>query len=296
MTKKRAGRDNLREIVTAVHGGAIPPSSAIRKSMARLRRTILEREKHQSALRDECAAIARKINAPIFDLFKSDARSAQGLKALQKFRRNRKPSLPPLPKAPKFHSGIGAGSVYSYLGMPYFHWADGNLVEQSGLAQAEPDGALHGIVHPNGGGGWVWCGVGLPFRPLFARTLVAIQPIMPYAFNWWGIGSWGFTAHTRGSLGVYVWEYDLNWSLRSSGWTFQTPIWNHTTETGHSESGSATKSDRVALFMRNDSNYMVWATLEIYCNDSKGSWFGSSDAYGEMQAQCPVIVFAQFPH
>jgi hypothetical protein len=260
--------------------------------MARLRRTILEREKQQSVLRDEFAAIARKINAPIFDVLKSDPRSKEGLKALQKLRRNRKPSLPALPKAPKFQSGIGTGSIYSYLGQPYFHWAIGDHAQ---LAQAEPDGNLHGIVHPNGGGGWVWCGVGLAFRPLFANTLVAIQPIMPYAFHWWGIGSWGFTAHTEGSLGVYVYEYDLSWSFRRSE-TFRTPIWKHTTETGYSESGSATKSDRIALFMRSDSNYMVWATLEIYCNDSKGSWFGSSDAYGEMQAQCPVIVFAQFPH
>jgi hypothetical protein len=250
-----------------------------------LRRTIQEREKQRNALHRECEAIARKINAPIIDLLKSDPRSAEGLKELDKLRRRTKRPLPPLPKAPKVHANLGVGSVDTIIGAPY---PNHHVVQNRAVGQADDSGNLRGVVHPKGGGAWIWCGVGIPFQPLWSKTQVSITPSMTYNFRWWGIGSWGFSAHTEGFLGLTVDRYD-NQFRQLDHKSFRKNIWNHTTSTNASDHGSNSLSDTVPIIMDVYSQFLIWVTLEIYCNNTSG-W---SEAYGQLQAQCLSIAIQQ---
>jgi hypothetical protein len=266
-----------------------PPARAIQSGLVGLRQAITERESRRAALFSEQNKLRQHLYAPVLESIRSDPRSKKASKALAASQKRIGRDIIKLPAIPETAFDIIESSDSSLMVTdpydPFFaEWHDNAIV-----ARAMPDGYLEGAISPGDGSGWVWAGVGFPLLPARDRV-VTITPVMFYRYAFSAFGHFGVSAHCEGALGVHVHRYDGNWQDTGEMENSHTTIWSHTTETGivRPDPGNTVFEQPSQFFLRGDSNYLIWATLEVSGNCSSGFIFDSS-VFADFKARCIYI-------
>ena len=207
---KKAKQTNRRIAIIGAADAKAPPVRAVRESLAKLRRSISERQQKRSHIITEQNKLRQEINAPILDLMKSDSRSKAASKALRKSYDNLWTDLAvDIRSAPQLAYDIYHPTENEWFVSPSYpnHYAFHHRADD---ATSEDNGSLHGFVNPDGGNAWVWAGVGFPLVPGRDCT-VHVTPHMYYRYKFAGICNGGVSAHCEGALGIHVHRYDGDW-------------------------------------------------------------------------------------
>jgi hypothetical protein len=276
MSKRTAQTDRPIRIIGASEGAKAPPASAVRKGLAALRQSIAEREQKRSRLMIEQTKLRQKLYAPIIGSIKSDAGAKDAIKALKKSQGVilRTEKIPRLTPVPQLAFDQIATSENSFMIVEPYAPFNAEHHYRSQAATSDSAGNLGASINPDDGSAWVWAGVGFPVVP--GRNCMArVTPIMFYRYAFGAFGNLGVTAHCEGALGVHLHRYDSDWQDTGEMEDFRTGIWSHTTETSiiRPDPGTTVFDQSSLLFLRGDSNYLVWATLELSGNCSSGVFF-----------------------
>jgi hypothetical protein len=301
MTIKRTSRDSerMKRLVTALHGGTTPPARTVRRSMAALRRQLDEQARTRVAIRADIERCRLKMQAPLIDLMRGDKRVADALREMRQLaRRQRQRRVLRTPQLLQMPPRIAAGSISSFTTppFPFVHAMGGGDSDFN----ADADGGFNFSIQGNGHGSWAWAGVGLAYHPLFQRTFVRIAPLASYSYAWEAFG-YIFSAHSEGHIGVHVHRYNLNWQDPDPNnpdmQTYRADLWDYTGEDRVSENGgsyySAWSQATPEIPLDGNSNYLLWAVCEGYCNDSGQNPFGYSIGGGELSVRTSGIFLQQ---
>ena len=306
MTIKRTSRDSkrMKRLVTALHGGTTPPARTVRRSIAVLRRQLDERARTRVAIRADTERRRLKTQAPLIDLMRGDKRVADGLRDMRQLARRQRQRrvlrTPPLLQMPP-RIAAGSGSIWSFTTppFPFFHAMGGG---GDSRFNGGSDGGFHFSIQGNGQGSWAWAGVGLAYHPLFQRTLVRIAPSASYSYVWNAFGDI-FSAHSDGHIGIHVHRYNLNWQDPDPNnpdmQTYRADLWDYTAgEDRVNQEGdgyySSWSQATPEIPLDGNSNYLLWAVCEGYCDDSGAQLLGFSFANGDLTVQTSWILLQQW--
>jgi hypothetical protein len=298
MSKKAKQTDRRITIIGAADAKA-PPVRAVRESLAKLRRSISERQQKRSHIFTEQNKLRLEINAPILDLMKSDSRSKAASKALRKSYDNLWTDLAVDSRsAPQLAYDIHHPTDSEWFVSPSYpnHYAFHHRADE---ATSEENGHLHGSVNPDGGNAWVWAGVGFPLVP-GRDCRVRVTPHMYYRYKFAAACNAGVSAHCEGALGIHVHRYDGDWQdtdpTQDFPQDFHHTIWSHTTETVVCQTSFVDKADYWPVFsestllsLQGDSNYLIWATLEVSANCTGDGLVFFSRISADFWANCAWI-------
>jgi hypothetical protein len=267
------------------------PASAVRKSIAHLRRSIVEREKRQNLLWREQAKVFKQLNAPIIKLIEANPNYKVARAALNDFQTQvmSGDDLPRLPTDEVQWWGL-FGNRVALASPPYHHYfvqpdtsnlPDGNV--------SDPDGNIIISSRPESGGATAWGGVGFGFVPEPDVHVLRVHSYLSYSYHWSTTGSL-FNAHSEGRIGLYVHRFNPNWALEPAD-TFEmlTDLWVVTSDTGHDDipQGRTTLINIVPIDP--NSAYLIWTIAKVYCNSST-KFVGSSRGSALLQIKCGLMA------
>lgn len=289
--------DDVRRRIAAIHGATSPPKEVLRQSMAKLHDQLSRHYRQQWALHAERDKYLLQLYAPVVGLVKTDKRAAAALRGWgQLTQRTLKRKPPASPRMRRAEPRIMPGSLYTFNTPPYLFGSPQGGGEA--LVAANNDGTLTFGIDGNGAGSWAWCGVCIPFVPDH-DVYVRISPFVSYSYTWLCDG-YILTAHTNGSIGTHVHQYDQNWNesqtpylLPGGAWFSTTQIWRQgSTDDPNYDEGTGTYSGSgEGLLLPSGYNYLIWAWCAGNCDDSSRQLSGAfSVAHGQMSATVHWIV------
>jgi len=273
MSKKIAKTAANREIKVfgRAKGVKVPPVRAVCKSLIGLHRSISKRQRDRIALMTERNKLQQELYAPIYDVLKSDPRTRDVEKSLNKSHEKMRDMISvfqhdPRPDPPIFADTIvdDAGPTQFLVVAPYDFSA---AYQYNAHSESNEDGYLSISASPYAeDSAWAWAGVGFPLVPDQDRTY-RVQPV--FWCNYFPIvdGLWGFNAHVEMSVKIHAHRYDRDWQDTEEITDYPYQIFSHTSQTHYDHQFSDEVQDPVFLVpLRGDSNYLIWAAIELYGN------------------------------
>jgi hypothetical protein len=283
MSKKIANtvEDHEIKVFGRVKGVKAPPVRAINKSLIGLHRSISKQQHDRIALMTEQNKLRQELFAPIFNILKSDSRTRDFEKTLNRSHEKMREVISALQNAPMHGSPIFADTIIDdasptqfLVVAPYDFEA---AYETNGHSTSDEQGYLDASMMPFWeDSAWAWAGVGFPLIPDQDRTY-RVQPVFWCNYGAALSGLWGFTAHVEMSVKIHVHRYDGDWQDTEEMTDYPRQIFTHTTETSYHQKVSDDLQDPVFFVpLRGDSNYLIWAAIELAgnCTPSYSSFGG----------------------
>jgi hypothetical protein len=183
-----------------------------------------------------------------------------------------------------------AGRAFAVAVPPFqHHFAQPDTSSHAGGNFSDPDGNVSISVDPSSDGATAIAGIGFYFVvPDYdpGYTMVHVRSYLSYSYNWYTLGSWGFTAHSEGQLGLLIHHFDQNNNYSEE---FDFPdsfFWQVTSDEGHDlQQGTKTLSIFPPPLVVGDG-YVFWTYARVYSNSSDG-W---SHGHAELKMRCNLMT------
>jgi hypothetical protein len=297
-----SGSRDQRDIVAAIHGGALP-ASAIKRSIALLEQRIVKRFELHKAHFAKAAAQQKRVLAPLMKVIKDDRRAAEAARAYAKVAPPKRRAKRPMPLGlPRVAPQVRGGSVLTIAAPPYsVDWGSGsgstsNSTTSGGGFGGKTDGSFGAsTIIFSGGSAWGGGGVAAQIQPIADNELMRFSAFVTYGYSWDDSSSWGDTAHSDGYLGVFITSFQLDGSggrvevdQRSHLWSDGTGWWEE-----HSDSGDGLiwPNSQVEVFLPVTSSriflFWIWAL-------QSGDAGSDSTEIANLDGAVPFMVFEQF--
>jgi hypothetical protein len=250
----------------------------------------------------EQSRLTRAITAPFRELIGPDERQ----KSLEAFKeRSKLPAATRKLRRPKFRKEeprITAGSIESIFVPPFF---DLDMITNGhgsigGIADAAM-GFEEIFVGPDGGSGSASAGLFGLYRPISDMPTGLFRPLVRYGFHYHE-ESWGYTAHTTGTLTVSAIDVTRSPFDTLSG-TFQHTIWQDGTSWYETHDlavpiDAANPDFDVQWFgpiqiefpLTAGHTYALLVEIGATADDETPDIWGASEATAQLQVQVPLMV------
>jgi hypothetical protein len=286
MAKPRSGKPAPIPLAKA-------PSSVIQKSLAHLHQSVAKHEKRLSLITKKQGEVRRRLNAPIMKLIDVDSHHEAVRRILSEFQNStvmtgEHDGPPPFSTDEVQWLSILGGPGIA-LAVPPFqhHFAQPDTSSHAGGNFSDPDGNVSISVDPNSDGATAIAGVGFYFVvPDPSKTIARVRSWLSYSYNWYTLGSWGFTAHSEGQLGLLIHHFDQNNNFSEQ---FDFPdsfFWQVTSDGGHDLQQGTKTLDNFSPPLVVGDGYVFWTYARVYANSSDG-W---SHGHAELKMKCNLMT------